>query len=141
MKIQLPERGQPLDIDYLYQMAVSINSLNDKLVSSKTLSSVYNGTAQQSLTTNQIRFYSTTKNLNKNNVAANATEQIDVTFDTPFTNIPIVTATIKNNDSSSVGTNAIVSIKATATSLAQFSILFLKAGKVDINLNIIAIGI
>ena len=30
MKIQYPERGQPLDIDYLYQMAKSINNLNDK---------------------------------------------------------------------------------------------------------------
>lgn len=140
MKIQYPERGQPLDIDYLYQMARSINELNDKLASSKTLSSIYNGTAQQSLTTNQIRFYSTVKNLTINSVTANKVEDLTVNFDTLFTNRPVVTVTIANNNTSSVGTNAIASIKSITTSSVQFNILFLKAGSVDININIVAIG-
>jgi hypothetical protein len=140
MKIQYPERGQPLDVDYLYQVARSINSLNDKLSTSKTLSSIFADTGQTSLTTSQIRFYTTKKAYTSSSVAANRTEEITVNFDTMFTKPPIVTATIQNNVTSSVGTNAIVTVKGVSTGLVQLNVTFLKAGAVDININVVAIG-
>lgn len=140
MKIQYPERGQPLDIDYLYQMAKSINSLHDKMVGSKTLSSIYSDNIQQSLSTNMVRFYSTKKTLSIGSVTAGKEEDLTINFDTMFTRPPVVTCTIENNNSSSVGTNAIASIKTITTGAVQFKIKFNSAGAVDINLNIIAIG-
>ena len=140
MKIQYPERGQPLDIDYLYQMAKSINNLNDKMAGSKTLSSIFDGTSQVSLSTNMIRFYSVQKVLSISTVAAGRIEDLTINFDTMFTKPPVVTCTIQNNNASSVGNNAIATISTITTGSVQFKILFNKAGAVDITLNVIAIG-
>jgi hypothetical protein len=139
MKIQYPERGQPLDIDYLYQMAKSINNLNDKMAGSKTLSSIFDGTSQLSLSTNMIRFYSVQKNLSISTVAAGRTEDITINFDTAFTKPPVVTCTIQNN-TSSIGNNAIVTVSTITTSNVKLSVLFNKAGAVNITLNVIAVG-
>lgn len=140
MKIQYPERGQPLDVDYLYQIAKSINSLHDKMVGSKTLSSIYSDNVQQSLSTNMVRFYSTKKTLSIGSVTAGREEELTINFDTLFTKPPVVTCTIENNNTSSVATNAIASIKTVTTGSVQFKIRFNTAGAVDISLNIIAVG-
>lgn len=141
MKIQYPERGQPLDVDYLYQIAKSVNSLHDKMAGSKTLSSIYADNKQQSLSTNMVRFYSTQQALPAGTVAAAKVEELTVNFDTAFSYPPVVTCTIQNkNTSSDVGNNAIITIKNITTQSVQMRIKFAASGNVDILVNIIAIG-
>jgi len=140
MKIQYPERGQPLDVDYLYQMAKSINSLHDKLGSSRTLSSIFSNNVQQSLGTSMIRLYSTQKVLPSGDMTAGKTEDITVTFDTAFSYPPVVTCTIQNNNTSSKAFNAIATIKNVGTTYVTITVRFNEAGKPDGVINVIAIG-
>lgn len=143
MRITPPERGQPLDISYLYQIANSINELSNQITSSNTTSVVDNkiNTNVTTSTTNNLRFYATTKTLTTGNISAGTSEEWSINFDPPFNYIPIVTATIKNNSGSAAGDNVVVTVNQVTTGLVKGKVRYNTAGSIDIDINIIAIGI
>jgi hypothetical protein len=142
MKIPLPQRGQPIDIDYLYQIVSQINTLTNQISSTSTvLSAVDNGVnGIKESTTNNLRFYAFTKSVKKGNVTAGASESWFIDFNPSFIYIPIVTATPVNNSSSPAGNSLSVVIKNVSTSRVDGSIIFNQAGQADVNINVIAIG-
>ena len=72
MRIPLPERGTPLDVDYLYQIANQINAITNQISSnSTTLSTIDNGvTGRKDNTTNNLRFVAKRKNIKVGSVVA-----------------------------------------------------------------------
>lgn len=142
MKIPVPQRGQPIDIDYIYQIVSQLNSLTTQISSNSTvLSTVDNGIARKDSTTNNLRFFASTKSVKKTQVTANSTEPWFIDFSPNFLYIPIVIATpVNNNSSSTAGDNVITVINKITTSRVDGKMIFNTAGNVDVNVNIIAIG-
>lgn len=142
MRIPLPERGQPLDVDYLYQMANQINSLTNQIAStSSTLSTIDNAiNGRKDNTTNNLRFVAKTKSIKVGNVSAGVSEPWFIDFSPDFLYVPIVTATPVNNTLSTAGNNVTIVIKSVTTSRVDGNILYNTSGTVDLNINVIAVG-
>lgn len=142
MRIPLPERGQPLDVDYLYQIATQINSLTNQIAStSTTLSTIDNGVSGRvDNTINNIRFVAKTKSIKVGTVSAGTSDPWFVDFAPDFLYIPVVTATPVNNTLSTAGNNVTIVIKNVTTSRVDGNILYNTSGTVDLNINILAIG-
>jgi hypothetical protein len=142
MKIPLPERGQPIDLNYLSQIARSINDLSNAVSTSNTTSVINNGiNPREDVTTNKIRFYATTRNIVVGNVNAGTSQNwsLDLTPDFLFT--PVAVATVQNNTASTAGNNITLVIRNITTSRVEGNVLYNAGGSIDININVIAMGV
>ena len=142
MKIPLPERGQPIDLAYLYQIANAINDLNNQITTSNTTSVINNGiNLREDVSTNNLRFFATTKNIQVGNVSAGSSESWSADFSPDFLYVPVVTATVQNNTSSTAGDNITLVLKNITTSRVDGNVRYNAGGSIDININVIAIGV
>jgi hypothetical protein len=142
MKIPLPERGQPIDLNYLYQIANSINNLTNQISTSNTTSVIDNGiNPREDITTNRLRFYATTKNIVVGNINAGASQNWSVDLSPDFLFTPVAVATVQNNTASTAGNNITLVIRNITTSRVEGNILYNASGNIDININVIAIGV
>ena len=142
MKIPLPERGQPIDLAYMYQIAYSINDLSNQLSSNTATSVVNNGIdLREDATTNNLRFYATTVTYQAGSVSAGTSRDWSVDFSPSFLYVPVVTATVQNNTSSTAGNNITLVIKNITTGRADGNILYNATGSIDITINVIAVGL
>lgn len=146
MKIPLPQRGQPIDIDYIYQIVSQLNTVSSVVSSNTTvLSTVDNGVSgRKENTTNNLRFYAATKNVRKASVTANTTDPFFFELNPAFIQIPIVTLTIVNNNKSSAGNSVTAVITNVSTARVDGAVFYptgSSSGAVDININMIAVGV
>jgi len=142
MKLPLPERGQPLDLSYIYQMANAINDLNNQIVSNSVTSVVNNGIdLREDARTSNLRFYATTTSIQAGTVSAGTSRDWSVDLSPNFLYTPVVTATVQNNTSSTAGNNITLVIKNITTGRVDGNIIYNAAGSIDIRINVIAVGI
>lgn len=142
MKLPLPERGQPIDLSYMYQMANAINDLNNQLASNSVTSVVNNGIElREDATTSNLRFYATTTSIQAGTVTAGTSRAWSADFSPNFLYTPVVTATVQNNTSSTAGNNITLVIKSITTGRVDGNIIYNAAGSIDITINVIAVGI
>jgi hypothetical protein len=137
--ISLPERGQPLDVNYIYELVTQINAINNQLAVRATSTSTV-GT--DSDTTSNLKFYAFTKPLTTTNASGNGKESFF--FEYPdFKFPPIVTISIINNTSSEVtpGDNVVATLRKVATSRCDGIVRFNTSGAVNLSISMIAIGI
>jgi hypothetical protein len=142
-KVPLPERGQPLDVTYLYQLAEAVNDLSNQ-VSSAT----YNYTTvdtfssgKQSVKTSETRMVGAYKEIYNNTSVTSGQEKEDFVSFSNFKYPPIVTATIVNIAGTTAGSNASVILKSIKEGRVDFVVRFGTAGTATLGVNIIAIGI
>jgi len=135
--ISLPERGQPLDVNYIYEMVSQINSIENRIAIRNTSVSTINNNTD---TTSNLKFYAEQKALITSEAKANTTETITFTYPR-FKFTPVVTATVLNNSGSTSGDDVICTVRNLTTSTAAVVVRFNAAGKVDLFVNLIAIGI
>lgn len=142
MKLPLPERGQPLDVDYLYQIAQQVNTLTNQVAArSSILSTIDNGiNGRKDNSTNNLRFVAKTKSIKVGSVSAGVSEPWFEDFSPDFLYTPIVVVTPINNTQSTAGNNVSIVIKNVTTSRVDGNILYNTSGTVDLSINIIAIG-
>jgi len=143
-KIPTPDRGQPLDVSYIYSLANAINELSSQ-ISAPTYKYASIGTTsgpQNSLVTNTkivadtVNVYSTLTD-----VSPGLTVEKSLSFSTgEFKYPPIVTATPVLTSQSENGADLSVTIKQVTTSRVDFSVTFFGTGKAALNVNVIAIG-
>lgn len=142
MKIPLPERGQPIDLAYMYQIANSINDLSNQISANATTSVVNNGIdLREDATTNNLRFYATTVTYEAGSVSAGASRDWSVDFSPSFLYVPVVTATVQNNTASTAGNNITLVIKNITTGKVDGNIRYNEAGSINISVNVIAVGL
>lgn len=142
MKIPLPERGQPIDLAYMYQIADSINSLSNQISNNATTSVVNNGIdLREDATTNNLRFYATTVTYEAGSVGAGTSRDWSVDFSPSFLYVPVVTATVQNNTASTAGNNITLVIKNITTGKVDGNIRYNEAGNINISINVIAVGL
>lgn len=143
-KIPLPERGQPLDVTYIYQMVEALNDLSTQVSSATynytTIDTVSAG--KQSIKTSDSRFIGGYIEVaNNSTVTASAEKTFSYDFPGDFKYAPIVTATPVNFGNTAAGQDVNIVIKNVTTSKVEGIVKFGIGGNVSIGVNLIIIGI
>jgi hypothetical protein len=142
-KIPLPERGQPLDVTYIYQLAETVNDLATQ-VSSATYnySTINNGVSgQQSVKTSETKIVGGYVQVANNATVTAASEvSFSFTFD-DFKYSPIVSATPYNIGGTPAGQNVTVILKAVTTSKVEGIVRYGASGDLSLAVHLIIIGI
>lgn len=143
-KVPTPDRGQPLDVSYIYQLANAINDLSSQFSSPtyKYASIATSSGIQNALMTNTkmvasvIDVYSTLTD-----VSPGLTVEKSLTFDSgEFKYPPIVTATPVLTSQTENGADLTVVVKQITTSRVDIAVTFFGTGKAALKVNVIAIG-
>lgn len=143
-KVPLPERGQPLDVTYIYQLADTINDLSTQVSSATynytTVDTVSAGA--QSIKTSEARVIAGYKEVANNSTVTAASEKT-FTYDFPsdFKYAPIVTATAVNFGNTAAGQDVSVVLKNITTSRIEGVVKFGIGGTASVAVNLIIVGI
>lgn len=143
-KVPLPERGQPLDVTYIYQLAETINDLATQVSSATynytTIDTVSAG--KQSVKTSEARVIGGYVEV-ANNSTVSAGNEKTFTYDFPsdFKYAPIATATPINIGNTPAGQNVTVILKSVTTSRVEGVVRFGASGDLSLSVNIIVVGI
>jgi len=143
-KVPLPERGQPLDVTYIYQLAETINDLATQVSSATynytTIDTISAG--KQSIKTSDTRVIGGYVEV-ANNSTVSAGNEKTFTYDFPsdFKYAPIATATAVNIGNTPAGQNVTVILKSITTSRVEGVVRFGASGDLSLAINLIVIGI
>lgn len=142
-RIPLPERGQPLDVTYMYQLVEAVNDLATQ-VSSATYNTTSidtpSGVTQVVKTADARVVGALQKVVTNSNVNAGTEKAFSVTF-SDFKYAPIVTATPVNIGNTAAGRNVSIVITSVTTGRVDGFVRFNSAGNVTLNVNLIIVGI
>lgn len=143
-KVPLPERGQPLDVTYIYQLAETINDLATQVSSATynytTIDTVSAG--KQSVKTSEARVIGGYVEVaNNSTVSAGNEKTFSYDFPSDFKYAPIATATPINIGNTPAGQNVTVILKSVTTSRVEGVVRFGASGDLSLNINIIVVGI
>ena len=143
-KVPLPERGQPLDVTYIYQLA---DALND--VATQVSSATYNYTTvdtvsagKQSIKTSEARVVGGYVEVaNNSTVSAGNEKTFSYDFPSDFKYAPIASATAVNIGNTPAGQNVNVILKSVTTSRVEGIVRFGAPGDLSLAVHLIIIGI
>lgn len=143
-KVPLPDRGQPLDVTYLYQIA---NALNDAVDTISTATYNYTsidteGIGREDVKNSNAKIYAAFNRVTTDEtVSSNSTKPWTINFASEFKYPPIVTATVVNSGTSTVGNDVTVVVTSITTSSVQGVVRFNSSGQVSTTVHAIAIGL
>ena len=144
MTIPLPERGQPLDVGYIYTIVESLNKLiaQTPTSTSKYVTVDVPGIGQQSVKTSDAKIIGGYVEV-VNGLGKTKGDFVGFSYDfnTSFKYAPIATATPINIANTSAGKNVTVVLKTVTTSKVEGVVIFNETGDVTVGLNIIVVGI
>lgn len=132
-----PNRGQPLDVDYIAQIARQVNQLTTIVGDRSSSFSSINDTP---IKTSDMKFFAKTVNVF---ASTNKTDGdvVDYTVNyPPFSGNPVVTATIVAGQTATIGDDATIVMKNISSSSCTFRVTFNTGGNLDIFVNVMAIG-
>lgn len=144
-RVPLPERGQPLDLSYIYQLANAVNELAVQLSPTigryTSIDTVSAGT--QSVRTSDARIvggYITVAN--SSTTSPDGEGSFAYNF-SDFKFIPVVTATpiLINETSTDSGKNISVVLTKITTNRVEGVVKFNTAGVASVGINLLAVGI
>jgi hypothetical protein len=143
-KVPLPERGQPLDLTYIYQLVDTVNDLSTQ-VSSATYNytSVDTGsTTKENIKTSEARFIGGYIEVaNNSTVSAGNEKTFEYVFPSDFKYLPIASATAVNIGSTPAGQNVNVILTRVTTSRVEGVVRFGASGDLSLAVHLIIIGI
>jgi hypothetical protein len=143
-KIPTPDRGQPLDVSYIYQIVEAVNeiaaqtsSATYKYASVDTTNGLQNSLITETkMVAGEKVIYQTATTVN-----ADTTQPFSYTFKGEFKYPPIVTATPVLLEGTSAGQQVSVILQNISTSRVDGTIRFNTAGSVAVKVHLIAIGV
>ena len=143
-KVPLPERGQPLDVPYIYKLVDTINQLSTEVSSATynytTIDTVSAG--KQSIKTSEVRMIGGFVEVANNSTVTAASEKsFSYDFPSDFKYQPIATATPVNTGNTPAGQNVSVILKTVTTSKVEGIVRFGASGDLSLAVNLIIIGI
>lgn len=143
-KIPLPERGQPLDVAYIYQMANAINDLSSQVSPAmyKYVTVDTPGVGKQSVKASEARILGGYIDV-VSSATKSAGNEVAFSYDFPadFKYAPIATATPINVGGTDAGKNVTVVLKTVTTSKVEGIVRFNSTGDLSVAVNLIVIGI
>jgi hypothetical protein len=143
-KIPLPERGQPLDVTYIYQLAETINDLSTQVSSAtyKTTAIDTVSAGKQNIKTSEARLIGGYIEVaNNSTVSAGNEKTFSYDFGSDFKFQPIATATAVNTGNTPAGQNVSVILKTVTTSRVEGVVRFGASGDLSLAVNLIVLGI
>jgi len=143
-KIPLPERGQPLDVTYISQMAQAINQLSTAVspATYKYTSVDTPNAGRQNLKATEARIIGgNVRVVNSGTITAGEEKSFTYSFPGEFKYTPIATATPINTGNTVAGKNVTVILKSINTSGLEGIVRFNTSGDVSVDVNIIIIGV
>lgn len=142
--LPLPQRGQPIDYDYMYQMTEAINKVASQL-SSSTAGNIIDtaaGTPRKQVPVGQTIVVAKKHNVNATtSSAANVDREFEILFDMMFDYPPVVTITPKRNATSNDSQVDVLVITSITTSGVKGVINTISTGVLNVELQMIAVGI
>lgn len=141
-KIPLPERGQPLDVTYIYQMAEAINTLSTQISSATANTTTVNIplVGEQTLKTSEAKIVATYKQITSTDVKSGNTEAFSCNF-SAFKYPPIVSATVVNTDATTAGKDVTVVVTSVTTSRVDGFVRFGTDGKLSVVVHLVLVGV
>lgn len=143
-KVPLPERGQPLDVTYIYQLTNAVNQLSDQVSSATANYTTVDTTSagKQNIKTSELRVIGGSYVAATNStVTASSTKEFSYSFGTNFKYPPIVTTGIVNTGKTTAGENVSVVITNVTTNNLTGVVRFNASGDLSTVINLIIIGI
>lgn len=142
----LPQQGQPLDLQYISELAQSIIDLNSAVSSksySKSLVRNQSDILKNDRTSNMSFYASYLQVVNDETIQPGTSKKFTHNFTTSFTTAPVITITPVNSDKNPTGDNVFVVITEVSQGSVSGVVKFnnTTAGKASIGINIIAIGV
>lgn len=142
-RLPVPDRGQPIDVPYIYLMSTVINDLADQIDASTEKYTTVNTreVAKQDLRTSDTKFFASFQDLFSDvDVRANETKEFVFQI-SGFKYAPIATVSPVNTGSSTVSNDVTVVITSVTNSEIRGVVRFNTAGRVTVSVNVIAIGV
>jgi hypothetical protein len=143
--LPVPERGQPLDVTYIYQIVKAVNDLSTQASTSvnKYVTVDTPNAGKQSVKTSEARVIGGyVRVTNGESQTAGSSRTFSYSFPTEFKFVPIVTATpVSIGNSSDAGKDVVVTLSSVTTSSIEGSVKFNLGGITSVGINLIAIGI
>lgn len=139
MTIPVPERGQPIDTSYVYQIVEAVNKLSERITTS---SNRYLTVRDESTKISDSRIIAKSLSVVSGaEVKAGDTKSFTLSFNGDFAFTPVVTATIQNETETLAGKNAFVILNNVSKDGISGFVRFNENGTANVLVNIIAIGI
>jgi hypothetical protein len=142
--LPVPERGQPLDVTYIYQIVKAINDLSVQ-VSPSTYKYVTVDTptsGKQSVKASEARIIGGYVQVTTSTTqTAGSSQSFSYDFSTDFKFAPVVTATPINVGNTDAGKDVTVTLKSVSTSRVEGTVKFNTGGDTSIGINLVIIGI
>jgi hypothetical protein len=143
-KIPTPDRGQPLDVSYVYQIVEAINELSSQISSAKyKYASIDTSSGNESTLLTDTKVVAGEKVIYSNltTVSADTSQAFSYSFKGEYRYPPIVTATPVLIEGTSSGQDVSVIIQSVTNSSVNGIVKFNTGGQLALKVNIIAIGI
>jgi hypothetical protein len=143
-KIPLPERGQPIDVSYIYQITNAVNQLSDRVnTTGYNYTTVDTPSAgKQNIKTSEARIIAGSVVVSSNSSqTADSTKSFTYSYSGNFKFTPIATATVVNTGLTPAGDGATVVITSIDANSLSGLVRFDKAGNVSTTVNLIIVGI
>ena len=142
--LPLPQRGQPIDYDYLYQMTEAINKVSSQLTVTTAGNSIDTsaGVTRKHVPLGQTVIVAKKHNLNlATSSAATVDREFEILFETMFDYPPVVTVTPKRNPTSNDSQVDVLVLTSITTTGVKGIINTTSNGVLNVELQMIAIGI
>jgi hypothetical protein len=143
-KVPLPDRGQPLDVSYIYQLAEAINNLSNELSpTTAKYTTVDTASGKQSVRTSDSRVVGGFVEVNNGSTTTPGSEQVFNYSYSDFAYTPIVTATPRTIETNSTDSSKDVSVVLTniTTNRVDGIVKFNTIGVSSVGINLIIVGI
>lgn len=143
-QIPLPERGQPIDLSYLYQIAEAINNLSSQVAPSTnkyvTIETPTDG--KQSVLSSGVKMNAAYVEVYNNaSVLAGQEQPFSYSYPAEYKFAPVATATPVNVGGTTAGKDVSIILKNVTTSRVDGIVKFNTSGDLTIGVNLIVIGI
>lgn len=142
-RLPTPDRGQPIDVPYLYQIITAINAISDQVDQSSTkyTTIVTRDAQRQDLRTSETKFFASYQDLySEVEVRAGDTKEFSFSLD-GFKYAPIATVTPINTGTSTASNDVFAVLTSVTASRIEGFVRFNSNGKVSVSVNVLAIGV
>jgi hypothetical protein len=142
-KVPLPERGQPLDVTYLYQLVEAVNDLSTQVASKVTNNTVIDtaSAGKKDVKTSNSRIVGGLVEV-ANNSTVSAGNEKTFTYDfKDFKYPPIVSATPVNTGQTPAGQNVNIILKSVTETRVEGIVRFGASGDLSLSVHLIIVGI
>lgn len=142
--VPIPQRGQPLDLTYIYNLANAVNELSASISSSieKYVTVDTPAVGKISVKSSDAKIIAAYQEINSDaTVTADSEKSFSYSFETPFKFAPIATVSPVNIGDTDAGENVRVILTQVTTTRVDGVVKFGATGKATIGVNIIVVGI